>query len=80
MTQQHMTREELLALPVTFGLVTAARAFGIGRTKAHELARAEQFPVRVLRLGNRYCVTRADLFAVLGVSDAPAKQPESGAA
>ena len=43
---------ELLALPAAVPLwPTAARALGIGRTKAHQLARAGQFPVPVLRLG-----------------------------
>ena len=70
MATQIMSRAELLSLPVSMDLVTAARALGIGRTKAHELARTGNFPVRVLRLGNKYRVARADLFRVLGeVSD-----------
>jgi len=65
-----MTHEELLALPVSVPLwPTAARAFSIGRTKAHELARAGKFPVPVLRLGNSYRVTRADLLRALGESE-----------
>jgi hypothetical protein len=64
-----MDRAELLALPVSFDLVTAARALHLGRTKAHELARRGEFPVRVLRLGNRYRVTRADLLRFLGEPD-----------
>lgn len=61
-----MTRDELLRLPVSFDLVTAGRAIGMGRTTAHELARRGQFPVRVLRVGVRYRVTRADLLRYLG--------------
>ena len=34
-----MTEEEVLALPVTVDLMTTARALGIGRTRAYELAR-----------------------------------------
>jgi hypothetical protein len=64
-----MTPEELRALPVSFPLTTAGRAFDIGRTKAHELARAGDFPCRVLKIGNSYRVTRADLFRALGVED-----------
>jgi hypothetical protein len=64
-----MTRHELLALPAAVDLVTAGRAFGIGRTKAHALARAGEFPVPVLRLGHTYRVTRADLLRVLGETE-----------
>lgn len=67
-----MTMDELLALPVSFDLVTAGRAFRIGRTKSHELARADEFPCRVLRLGHSYRVTRTDLFAALGIDPAAA--------
>lgn len=66
-----MTPEELLALPVAVDLSTAARAYGIGRTAAYELARRDEFPVRVLRIGNRYRVRRSDLLESLGVT-APA--------
>ena len=66
-----MTLEELRELPVSFPLVTAGRAFDIGRTKAHELARSGEFPCRVLRIGSSYRVTRADLFRSLGIEDEP---------
>lgn len=56
---QALTTAELLALPATVDLVTAARAFGIGRTKAHELARSGQFPCPVLRVGHTYRISRA---------------------
>lgn len=68
-TSKTLTRGELRALPVSVDLVTAGRAFGIGRTKSHELARTGRFPVRVLRLGARYRVTRADLLRALGETD-----------
>jgi excisionase family DNA binding protein len=61
-----MTVAELDALPVSVDLATAARALGLGRTKAHELARADEFPIPVLRLGRRYRVKRADLLEFLG--------------
>ncbi|GAA4863944.1 DNA-binding protein [Saccharopolyspora cebuensis] len=63
-----MTRAELLALPAAIDLVTAGRALGIGRTKAHELARAGQFPVRVLRLGSAYRVPTAEVLDLLGIT------------
>lgn len=70
-----MTRTELLALPVTVDLPLAARAVGMGRTLAYDLAKRGEFPVRVLRLGNRYRVPRADLLRYLGEGD-----DEAGAA
>ena len=63
-----MNRDELLALPATVDLVTAARALGIGRTTAYQLARAGELPVPVLRLGARYRVPTAALLTALGVS------------
>jgi Helix-turn-helix domain len=62
-----MTLAELVTLPVSVDLVTGARAFGIARTKAYELARAGQFPVPVLRIGGVYRVRKADLLSLLGV-------------
>jgi hypothetical protein len=63
-----MTRAELLALPAAVPLwPTAARALGIGRTKAHQLARAGRFPVPLLRLGVAYRVRTTDLWALLGI-------------
>jgi hypothetical protein len=70
--------EELLALPVTVDLPTAGRAFGIGRTKAHELARNGTFPCPVLRVGNTYRVGRAAILRSLGIDD-PALIPATPA-
>jgi predicted site-specific integrase-resolvase len=50
-------------------LVTAGRALGIGRTKAHELARSGQFPVPLIAVGNRYRVRRSDLLDLLGIDE-----------
>lgn len=66
-----MTTDEVRALPAAVDLVTAGRALGIGRTKSHEMARAGEFPVPLLRLGTRYRVRRADLLALLGIEDEP---------
>jgi predicted site-specific integrase-resolvase len=65
-----VNREELLALPASVDLVTAARALGIGRTSAYRLARAGGLPVPVLRLGVRYRVPTAALLQVLGIDQA----------
>lgn len=69
---QTMTRAELLSLPVTVDLPLAARAVGMGRTLAYDMAKRGEFPVRVLKLGNRYRVARADLLRYLGEVDEPA--------
>lgn len=62
-----MTEAELAALPVSVPLVEAGRALCMGRTKAHELARKDKFPCRVLRLGGAYVVPKAELMRVLGL-------------
>ena len=64
-----MPPEALLELPVTIPLVVAARAFGLARTKAYELAKAGQFPCRVIKVGARFRVPRSALFAELGYAD-----------
>lgn len=62
-----MTADELRQLPAAIDLVTAGRALGMGRTKAHELARSGQFPCRLIRIGKRYRVITSELLELLGV-------------
>ncbi|WP_274558158.1 DNA-binding protein [Streptomyces spiramyceticus] len=62
-----MTLEELLELPPTVNVVTAARALGISAHKAYELIRTGTFPVKVLSLGQTVKVPTAGLWAALGV-------------
>jgi len=62
-----MTMEELLALPVSFGLKTAARALGIGKNAAYGMVAAGVFPCPVQRYSGQYLVTRPDLFRTLGL-------------
>jgi Helix-turn-helix domain len=62
-----MSRSELLSLPVAVDLPTAARALGLGRSTAYELARRCEFPCRVLQVGSSYRVPTADLLRVLGI-------------
>lgn len=63
-----LTRDELDRLPPVIDLATAGRALGIGRTKAYELARTDEFPCRVLRVGNSYRVPTAFLRELLGLT------------
>ncbi len=68
MTRQvRWTRERLLALGVRTDLVTAGAVLGIGRTTAYALARRGEFPVPVLKLGEKYVVPTAPLFELFGV-------------
>lgn len=64
-----MTKAEVLALPLTVDVVTAGRAFGIGRDMSYRHARQGTFPVPVLRVGGRYLVTRAALLRGLGITE-----------
>jgi hypothetical protein len=48
--------------------MTAARALGLGRTKAYDLARRQQFPCRVIRIGDTYRVPTASLLELLGLA------------
>jgi hypothetical protein len=57
-----------LRASATVDLMTAARALGLGRTKAYELARREQFPCRVIRIGETYRVPTAGLLELLGLA------------
>jgi hypothetical protein len=78
--QIQMSMDELLSLPVSVDLTTAGRAFGLGRTKAFELARQGRFPVRVLRVGQKYRVPRSAIFEALGISPAEASREPQPAA
>ncbi|MFE0642125.1 DNA-binding protein [Streptomyces sp. NPDC058877] len=62
-----MTRDELLSLPVTVDVETAGRAFGVGRTVAYRMVRDGDFPVPVLRVGNKLRVRTAELWRELGM-------------
>ncbi|WP_261576513.1 DNA-binding protein [Frankia gtarii] len=59
--------ENLRRLPLVLDLSTAAPLFGIGRTFAYELARADDFPCPVRRYGRLYRVRTADLLHSLGL-------------
>jgi excisionase family DNA binding protein len=62
-----LTLAELFALPATVDVTTAARALGLGRSTAYELARRDELPCRVLRVGSSYRIPTADLLRVLGI-------------
>lgn len=62
-----LSQQELRQLPAVIDLLTAARAFQIGRTKAYELARDDQFPCPVIRCGHAYRVSTAHIHQLLGI-------------
>jgi len=55
--------------------MTAARVLGLGRTKAYELAKHDQFPCRVIRIGDTYRIPAAGLLELLGISAQPVTEP-----
>lgn len=80
---EQMTMEELLDLPVSFGVRTAVRALGIGKSKAYEYAARGEIPgdppIPVRKYGQEYRVTRPDLFRALGLDPGLVRAPEAGA-
>jgi hypothetical protein len=73
-----LTFDELHALPTVVDLMTAARALGIGRTKAYQLAATGTFPIRIIRVGRGYHVPTAELLKVLGITPIPPDRPTGG--
>lgn len=71
-----MSEEELRALPVGVPLVAAGRALLMGRTKSHALARAGQFPVKVLQVGSTYIVPKIELLRYLGLEPGAPRELE----
>jgi hypothetical protein len=61
-----VTIAQLRAMP-TVDLMTAAAALGLGRTKAYDLARRDQFPCRCIRIGETYRVPTPGLLELLGL-------------
>ncbi len=55
-----------LRASATVDLMTAASALGVGRTKAYDLARRNQFPCRVIRIGDTYRIPTPGLLELLG--------------
>ena len=64
-----MSFEELRKLPPTIDVLIAAKAFGIGRTKAYRLAEAGEFPCAVMKVGRSYRVLTANMLRVLGIEN-----------
>ena len=65
---QTMRYQDLDALPTVVSIMTAARALGLSRTYAYELAKRGDFPCRIIRVGTVYRVPTAELRKLLGVT------------
>jgi hypothetical protein len=64
-THEVWTEERIRSLGAVTDLPTAGRIFGLGRSLAYELAKIDQFPVPVIRVGTRYRVPVAPILAAL---------------
>jgi hypothetical protein len=62
------TLDAVRRLGLVTDIPTAASILHIGRTKAYELARADEFPVHLLRVGRRYVVPVSEILRMLGVA------------
>ncbi|TDD86083.1 helix-turn-helix domain-containing protein [Actinomadura rubrisoli] len=67
---QTLRYTDLTELPCVVDIMTAARVLGLSRTYAYQLAKREEFPCRVIRIGNCYRVPTAALLALLGADQA----------
>ncbi|MCA1605939.1 MAG: DNA-binding protein [Actinobacteria bacterium] len=67
-----ITLDEIRRWPATVSLGTACGPFGISQSYGYALARAGQFPCRVLRVGRRYVVPTEGIIAVLTADDSAA--------
>jgi hypothetical protein len=75
------TAERIRALGTVTTVPIAAAIFGLSRSVAYELARADQFPVPVLRFGSRYRVPVAAILTALQLPvepDPPTPRPATG--
>ena len=59
---------DMADLPASVGLLDAARALGIGRTSAYNLARAGRFPCPLIKVGAVYRVPTAALLRLLALT------------
>src|SRR5262249_41361884 len=64
-----------LRTSATVDLLTAARALGLGRTKAYELARRGEFPCLVIRIGETYRIPTPGLLKLLGADAEQRPEP-----
>ena len=59
------TEQAVRALGMTTDVEIAGEILGIGRTKAYEMAKNGDFPVKIVRIGRRYKVSIPALLKLL---------------
>ena len=64
---QVWTVQAVRDLGTTTDVETAGSVLGIGRSKAYEMAKANEFPVRLVRIGRRYVVPVPAILRLLDV-------------
>lgn len=75
-----LTHAEVLALPASVPIVTAGRAFGMGRSGTFDAYHAGTFPCPVIKVGaRRLVVPRAEILRALGIDDPAAAVPRRSA-
>jgi hypothetical protein len=60
------TAQDVRELGLVTDLETAGKILGIGRSKAYEMARSDEFPVRITRVGRCYSVPVPAILEYLG--------------
>lgn len=78
-TAAALTPAEVLALPAMPTVQQAFAALNIGKTAGYQLVKDGEFPIDVVPLGRSLRVRRADLLAVMGLTDRPADEPRASA-
>ena len=73
------TAETIRALGTVTNVATAAAIFGLNRSVAYDLVKADRFPVPVLRFGNRYRVPVAAILTALHLPLSPTERPPTAA-
>ena len=71
---------DLESLPPAVDVVTAGAVLGVSRTTAYELIRTGRWPTRVLALGSRRLIPRAELLALVGADNSSAAAPRMNGA
>ncbi|MEU8919429.1 DNA-binding protein [Kitasatospora sp. NPDC048545] len=72
--ERGMTAREVLDLPVTISVVTAARALGMGPNKAYGLIKRGDFPVDMITVGGTKRVLTTALWTFLGLDGLAAQR------
>ncbi|KAB8186030.1 helix-turn-helix domain-containing protein [Microbispora catharanthi] len=61
-----LTLAEVQALPAVIPLLLAARALGLSRNTAYRLVQRDEFPCRVIKVGDTYRVPTIELLVLIG--------------